>query len=49
VLCQQKKVTTQGSGFRVQESTRTSATLLDFLRHVRIGPAAISPRQLLLS
>jgi hypothetical protein len=41
--------TTQVSGFRVQGSTRTGAIILDFLRHVRIGPAAINPRQWLLS
>jgi hypothetical protein len=37
------------SGFRVQRPARTGAVILDLLRHVRIGPAAIMPRQLLLS
>jgi len=32
------------SGLRVQGSTRTDAMILDLLRHVGIGPAAIRPR-----
>jgi hypothetical protein len=35
------KVATQGSGFRVQGSTRTGAIILDLLRHVKIGPTAM--------
>jgi hypothetical protein len=32
------------SGLRVQGSTRTGAIILDLLRYVKIGPAAIRPR-----
>jgi hypothetical protein len=37
------------TGLRVQGSRKTAAMIFDILRNVRIGPPAISPRQLLLS
>jgi hypothetical protein len=47
IFLQQSSAKLQGSGFR--ESARADVIIRSLLPHGRIGPAAIIPRQLLLS